>query len=51
MDVERTGTAVPLAAMDFVVADFAIEVDLNARANGGSIGGGALESEADVVPA
>ena len=51
MDVERTGTAVPLATMDFVVADFAIKMDFDARPNGGSVGGGALESEADVVPA
>ena len=51
MDVERTGTAVPLAAMDFVVTDFVIKMDFDARPNGGSVGGGALESEADVVPA
>ena len=37
--------------MDFIVSDFAIEVDFDARSDGGSVGGGALKSETDVVPA
>ena len=50
MNIEGTRSAVALAAVDFIVAHQTIEVRFNARTNGRTIGGCALQFKHHKVP-